>query len=574
MAPGGGVCDVFCACRNRICVCVFGFCSNPKFDLILSFSRYTSFPTPSAKSHKTTTTMARGKQTAEDDGTWRPSAEDRALEEYDEELEEELADELPKHEKHASPAKTTRKTSPKASGNSHKRTTTHRAKRQQDDETWKPTDEDIEDEELEVQEMVNAQLYREELNDVKPKRQASPRKTTTKKTSARKTAQRKKPAAKPKYQEDGDEDGDDDEEWDPEGEEMEDDDVEQEEEPEPEASEDEEPTEGSQTPKRKSKKRPAEASAGSPELHKVSKPGPRPKNRLTTATNKAAPEFLAQGQNSKAPFTFAAYRGEGMSMLAMNWKNDTPPDDFVGFVIEYREPQSSKWWPIPNYMSFPGDAAPTGEDAHSSRHSPIQRFRWIHFPFSVDVPGKFHYRVTPVFMKGPEGDHTLTYGEEQEVAIELMAETYPGKMNVAFTRGFVSSKAFTQKYGKDGGLGSILPGKADEGLEFKAKNSEQQEKALSWMGFEARQVVLSALDAAIKDTTAEVRMLAYDFNEPGILSRLQKIGKRVKIIIDDSNSHETANDAETKAAAMLAKTAGKENVQRQHSTCYLLTYFD
>lgn len=493
--------------------------------------------------------MARGRRTGDDDdGAWRPSAEDRVLEDYDEELEEELEGELkedvPKRERHSTP-KASSTTASKASPKTARKTTTRRTKRQQDDETWKPTDEELEDEEIEVQEMVNDQLLREELEDVvhpEPKKQASPKTTT----------HRKKPAGRPKKHED--------DTWNPEGEEAED------EEPEASgASEDEEPTEGKQTPKRKSQKRPAAVSAGSPEQHKISKPGPRPRHRLTQATNKTPPEFLAQGQNTKAPFTFAAYRGEGMSMLAMNWKNGTPPEDFVGFVIEYREPQSTKWWPIPNYMTFPGDAARTGDDAHSSRFSPIQRFRWIHFPYSIDVPGKFHYRVTPVFMKGGEGDHTLTYGEEQEVAIELMAETYPGKMNVAFTRGFVSSKAFTKKYGGAEGVQSILPAKADEGLEFKPKDPEAEEKALSWMGFEAREVLLTALDAAIEDTSAQVRMLAYDFNDPEIVLRLQKMGKRVKIIIDDSDSHGGPEDAETKAAAMLAKTAGKDNVQRQHS---------
>lgn len=517
------------------------------------------------------------------DDEWRPTADDAAMEDYDEELEEELEDEVTKHEKRTSASPKAHGSSSKSNGNgkasnvgsggrTNKTSASHRPKRQQaeEDEAWKPTDEDIEDEELEVQEMVNDQLLREELEEDRPKKHAaSPKKSSTPK--------RKKPATggrkKKQQQDDEDEDDDMEEAWDPEGAEI----PEEEEYDEEyaEESEDERPSGGRKqsTPKRKTQKRPAEVSAGSPEQHKVSKPGPRPKHRLTQATNKAPPEFLVQGQNSKAPFTFAAYRGEGMSMLAMNWKNGTPPEDFVGFVIEYQEPQESKWWPIPNYMSFPGQAPPTGEDAdsHSSRNAPIQRFRWIHFPYDVNVPGKFHYRVTPVFMKGgADGDHSLTYGEEQEVAIELMAETYPGKMNVAFTRGFISSKAFSKKYGPNGGVGTILPAKADEGLDFKPKDPEQEEKALSWMGFEARQVILSALDAAIKDTTAEVRMLAYDFNDPEIVLRLQKVGKRVKIIIDDSDSHGTENDAETKAAAMLAKTAGKENVQRQHSKSFLL----
>lgn len=476
--------------------------------------------------------MARTKRTGEDDGAWRPSDDDFIEDDEDEMLDEEVEEEKPKGEKH---------TSSRASPPRQKKMS-HRSKRQED-ETWKPTDEDIEDEELEVQEMVNDQLLSEELADVKPKKHTSPTKP----------AHRKKPAALSKHK-------DDDDTWKPAGEEMEDEETEDAE-PEDEASADERPTSGKHTPTKKPRKRPASSSAGSPTEHK--KPGPKPKHRLTSATNKKPPSFLVQGQNDKAPFTFAVYRGEGMCMLAMNWKNGTPPDDFVGFTIEYREPQSTKWWPIPNYMTFPGQVAPSGPDAHSSRLSPIQRFRWVHFPFTVDVPGKFHYRVTPVFMRG-ESDDGLSYGEEQEVEIEIMAETYPGKMNVAFTRGFVSSKAFGKKFGSDGGVESILPAKADLGLEFKPKDSEQEEKALSWMGFEAREVLLSALDAAIEDKTASVRVLAYDFNNPEFVLRLQKLGKRLKIIIDDSDSHKNPEDAESKAADMLRKTAGKDNVQRQH----------
>ena len=36
-----------------------------------------------------------------------------------------------------------------------------------------------------------------------------------------------------------------------------------------------------------------------------------------------------------------------------------------------------------------------------------------------------------------DADDELSYGEPQEVAIELRRETYPGLLNVAFTRGFV-----------------------------------------------------------------------------------------------------------------------------------------
>ena len=476
--------------------------------------------------------MARGGRTADADEAWRPSAEDADILAADEKLDEEFLDEAPSEGKVVS-------SSQKSPVAHHKKM--GRRPKHKEDETWKPTDEDIEAEEMEVQEMVNDQLLSEDGKHKTPPKKA-------------KSTGRKKAGHRSNHQEN--------EVWRPDGERLEYED-EEDEELGSEDSADDEPTVGRHTPKpKKAKKRPAASSAGSPVQHK--KPGPRPKHRLTPAVNKKPPTFLVQGDNHEAPFTFAAHRGEGMCMLAMNWKDGTPPNDFVGFAIEYREPQSRKWWPIPNYLSFPGEAARSGPDAYSSRFSPIQRFRWVHFPFTVDVPGQFHYRVTPVFMKGEGEGRELIYGELQEVAIELMAETYPGRMNVAFTRGFVSSKAFVKKFGADGGIGNILPDKADQGLEFKPKDPEIEEKALTWMGFEAREVILATLDAAIEDATAQVRVLAYDLNNPEIVQRLQRLGTRVKIIIDDSSSHDKADDAESKAAAMLQKTAGKDNVQRQH----------
>lgn len=490
--------------------------------------------------------MPRTKRRDDDDGAWRPSDDDFIVDDEEEMLDDDVEEEKPKPKKTAAPSRASPARSRESTPRQQKKTT-HKTRRQED-EAWKPTDEDIEDEELEVQEMANAQLLGEELAEIKPKKQGT---TTT-------VTHRKKPAVRRKKTDD---------DWDPagdeEGDEEEEEDEEEPADEEP-ASHDEKvkkPRPARLTPTKKPQKRPASSSAGSPTEHK--KPGPVPKHRLTSASNKQPPSYLVQGQNDKADFVFTVYRGEGMCMLAMNWKNGTPPDDFVGFTIEYREPKSTKWWAIPNYMTFPGQTVQEGPDSHSSRHSPIQRFRWVHFPYSVDTPGHFHYRVTPCFMKGDNPDD-LTRGEVQEVQIQLMAETYPGKMNVAFTRGFVSSKAFGKKFGTDGGVGSILPAKADEGLEFKPADAEVEEKALSWMGFEAREVLLGALDAAIEDKTAQVRVLAYDLNNPEVVLRLQKLGRRLRVIIDDSDSHAKPEDAESKAADMLARTAGKENVQRQH----------
>lgn len=287
-------------------------------------------------------------------------------------------------------------------------------------------------------------------------------------------------------------------------------------------------------------------------------------HRLTAATNTSPPEFLVRGTNEQALFTLAVYRGEGMCLLAMNWKDDKPPTNFVGFGIDYKEPNGTQFWALSNSLSFPGSSAHTGPNAQSSHLSPIQKFRWVHFPMNANLPGLFTYRVTPVFMDIDDGNK-LSYGDVQQADIELQAETYPGELNIAFTRGFISSQAFVARFGSGAGsVSAILPATANEGLTFKAGDAAREETALAWMGFEARSVILGALDAALADSTAQVRVCAYDFNDLEIVSRLQQLKARVRIIIDDSGSHKPATSAESQAAALLVKSAGAANVQRQH----------
>jgi len=145
--------------------------------------------------------------------------------------------------------------------------------------------------------------------------------------------------------------------------------------------------------------------------------------------------FEVYGENQDALFTLKAYRGEGMVLLAMNWKSEELPTDFVGFAIEYKEPNGKKFYPLVNRLAFADSDDKVNPNILSTRLSPIQKFRWVHFPWHADIKGDYIYRVLPVFMS-PSG--ILSYGEYQEVAIQLFHQTYPGKLNVSFTRGFVS----------------------------------------------------------------------------------------------------------------------------------------
>ncbi len=262
------------------------------------------------------------------------------------------------------------------------------------------------------------------------------------------------------------------------------------------------------------------------------------------------------GTNKAAPFTLKAHRGDGMVLLAMNWKQGKPPLSFVGFAIEYKEPGGDQYYPLKNRLCFPNADKTSVKDRYSTLRSPIQKFRWVHFPYDADKNGDFTYRVTPVFM---DANEELSYGEAQTVLIGLARETYPGQLNVAFTRGFISSQAFVDSYAKYGSISALIPGDAKDGLGF-APTHPKTKQALTWMGFEARSAILDVLDKALADPDAGVKVVAFELNEPGVFERLQKLGSRLKIIIDDSKDHREQGSAENQAQQLLSKAA----VKRQH----------
>jgi hypothetical protein len=273
----------------------------------------------------------------------------------------------------------------------------------------------------------------------------------------------------------------------------------------------------------------------------------------------AASDFQVTGKNAKALFTLKLHRGDGMCLVAMNWKSGKPPKNFVGFAIESKPPDSNDFFALNNRLTFPTANGEVNPITLSSLISPIQKFRWVHFPRNANLDGEFTYRVTPVFM---DADDRLSQGVPQEANIELRRETYPGQLNVTFTRGFVSSQAFVDRFEKFGEIKTLLPKTAKDGLTFVATHPKKDE-ALAWMGFEARETILALLDQAIAEK-AEVRVVAYDLSEPEVVGRFAKLKKKLRIIIDDSKEHGEEDSGESQSATLLTNSAGVANVKRQH----------
>lgn len=272
-----------------------------------------------------------------------------------------------------------------------------------------------------------------------------------------------------------------------------------------------------------------------------------------------AGEFQVSGRNAAAPFTLKLHRGDGMVLIAMNWRAGRPPNDFVGFGIQYREPNGDRFYDLKNRLGFPGPNGKVDPSKLSTMLSPIQKFRWVHFPRNAELAGEFVYRVTPVFMNGA---NEVSYGEPQEAAIALARETYPGLLNVTFTRGFVSSQAFVDMFDSAGRISTLLPPNADAGLTFTPTHPKADE-ALAWMGFEARHAILEVLDQALADG-ATVSVVAYDLSERVFVEKLEALGANLRIIIDDSGDHADGHSGESQAETRLKASAGAANVRRQH----------
>lgn len=264
--------------------------------------------------------------------------------------------------------------------------------------------------------------------------------------------------------------------------------------------------------------------------------------------------------NEVGGFRVKLWRGESACLLGFDV--DEPEDDFVGFAVEFRPPGSTDFQNLRNRVSFSAPDAVDGFRNFPTLDAPLQTFRWVHFPWEPKT-GIYTYRVTKMHMPT---DNTLTKGLSIELPIELGPVTLPGFLDVGFTRNFASSQAFEDKKARFGFGNDIIPAKADQGLDFAAQKAEVTKKfdIYAWLGFEAYRLLFDFLGWAVNDQTVRIDAMAYDFNEPDILAQLEKLGDRLRMIIDDSAGHGDADSAESQAAARLIASAGHDNVHRGH----------
>lgn len=274
---------------------------------------------------------------------------------------------------------------------------------------------------------------------------------------------------------------------------------------------------------------------------------------------------------TKPDFTMKLWRGERMCLVAFDV--ESPEPDLVGFAIECKAPGAKRFSALMNRLAFsydePISKAVTGDRLYSSKKAPFQKFRWVHFPFEPRQ-GLYTYRATKMHMPS---DGVVKAGTSITLTISLDPVTYAGFVDVGFTRGFASSQAFRNRFPDDADMNAvgkkIIPSQADEGLGF----AKMPGDIYRWLGFEACDLIFAMLDEAVADASITLDAFAYDLNEPDIVARLEQLGPRLRIIVDDSTSkstagvvtgHGTAASSESQTAARLAVSAGAAHVRRTH----------
>lgn len=253
--------------------------------------------------------------------------------------------------------------------------------------------------------------------------------------------------------------------------------------------------------------------------------------------------------------TLKLYRGEGMALLAFDLDVNRATPDFVGFAIEFKPPKSHDWFPLLNRLRF--DGAPEHPNhRYSSLDAPFQKFRWTHVPTQV-VRGDYAYRVTARYMR-PDG--SLTSGASVMGAISLDPVTISGLVNVGFTRAFASSQAYAEKDwpNKEG----ILPPPELKGIAELSHPVADFQPHYEWLGFEVRRLLFNLLEACFVDEELTVDAMIYECREPAVLGWFEKLGGRLRALIDDHG--ESGDDASPESESARRLEAAGATVRRTH----------
>ena len=265
-------------------------------------------------------------------------------------------------------------------------------------------------------------------------------------------------------------------------------------------------------------------------------------------------------------FSLKAWQGSTMTLLAMNLAKKPADGTFAGFSLAYINPHGKKYY-IQNFLNFDGV-----NDVTSSYVSPIQLFRWVHFPGSYQqtgiLTGEYTYMATPRYFDTEK--KLISLDKTKTVSVKILVGDFSkGGFSAGFARAFLKSQAFANRYGA---TQKLLP-TGDWIFETNQKAGTKNnidftyENMYEWLGFSARKKTYDLLKEALANDAISVYMYAYDFNDPGIAQMCLDLAAKGKIrmIIDDASLHTDAGSKENDFEQRFKlKATGEAEIFRCH----------
>jgi phosphatidylserine/phosphatidylglycerophosphate/cardiolipin synthase-like enzyme len=250
--------------------------------------------------------------------------------------------------------------------------------------------------------------------------------------------------------------------------------------------------------------------------------------------------------------TVKAYRGDGAALLAFDL-SETLTAGLAGFAIRCTPPNGQPTY-IPNRLNF--TAAVTTQTTPEQRawspsdQAPFQKYRWVDFPTDV-VPGPYLYEISAMYFDANGG---LKQGPTVDVSLELMPHSI-GEFEFGFTRGYASSQAYAAKFNN----AAIVP--TPKTIDF---DTAPYQKQYQWLGYHAMQMIASFVQECVADPNITVDLFAYDLDEPDFIRGMEKLGGRLRAVLDNAPLHTKAGAMEPLARARLQESAGSQNIKVGH----------
>lgn len=239
------------------------------------------------------------------------------------------------------------------------------------------------------------------------------------------------------------------------------------------------------------------------------------------------------------------YRGINSVLFAMNLDKDKS-SNLAGFSIHCVTPDKGPYdtseYCLPNFLdfehSFETDNKLNCNNKRGSNKRPFQTFHWIHFPSAG--PGKYVYSIYAAYFHQGKILHP---GPEVTFNLNIDGGLSFDNFELGFTRGYVSSQAYTDRYEKNTSLYPVT-----KTLDF---DTEPYLDKYKWLGSKARELIFETLGQCENDESMELDVFAFELSEPDIVRSLVKLGNRLRLFQDDSTGNNKPSSLERKASQRL-----------------------